>query len=194
MPLLVSGSGCSRFWPACILRQTESWGSKREAFVLRRLETGWEQRFASFTVTPFAAVQFSELWQPGFAETTTAVATPGQLGLSYQSKTTPSLPTFVGVQLDTRVTFANGMAWSPLARLSWVHEFEPVRDLTATLSTLPLATFGIEGARAARDSARIDLGSKLAISRNAWLFASVVGEFSDISQAYAGKGGVRFTW
>jgi len=75
-----------------------------------------------------------------------------------------------------------------------VHEFEPVRDLTATLLTLPLATFGVEGARAARDSARIDLGSKLAINRNAWLFASFGGEFSNISQAYAGKGGVRFTW
>jgi uncharacterized protein with beta-barrel porin domain len=41
---------------------------------------------------------------------------------------------------------------------------------------------------------RIDAGAKLAIARNAWLFASFDGEFSDRSQSYAGKGGVRIAW
>jgi uncharacterized protein with beta-barrel porin domain len=35
---------------------------------------------------------------------------------------------------------------------------------------------------------------KLAINRNAWLFASFDGEFADRSQSYAGKGGVRVAW
>jgi hypothetical protein len=35
---------------------------------------------------------------------------------------------------------------------------------------------------------------KLAISRNAWLFASFDGEFSDRSQSYAGKAGGRIVW
>jgi len=29
---------------------------------------------------------------------------------------------------------------------------------------------------------------------NAWLFASFDGEFSNRSQSYAGKGGVRIAW
>ena len=52
----------------------------------------------------------------------------------------------------------------------------------------------VSSPRAARDAARIDAGAKLAISRNAWLFASFYGEFSDRSQSYAGKGGARVAW
>lgn len=40
----------------------------------------------------------------------------------------------------------------------------------------------------------VDMGAKLAIRSNAWLFSSFAGEFSDRSQSYAGKGGVRIAW
>jgi outer membrane autotransporter protein len=158
-----------------------------------RVEAGFAQRFGKFTVTPFAAVQFSEIWQPAFSETSN-IGGAGLLGLNYQSKTIESLPTFLGAQVDTPVNLANGMVWSPYTRLSRVHEFDPVRSVTATFATLPLATFTVDGARAARDSARIDLGSKLALSKNAWLFSSFVGEFSNVSQMYAGKAGLRVVW
>jgi len=36
--------------------------------------------------------------------------------------------------------------------------------------------------------------AKLATSRNAWLFASFDGEFSDRSQSCAGKRGARVAW
>jgi len=52
----------------------------------------------------------------------------------------------------------------------------------------------VSSPRAARDAARIDAGAKLAISRNAWLFASFYGESSDRSQSCAGKGGARVAW
>jgi len=52
----------------------------------------------------------------------------------------------------------------------------------------------VSSPRAARDAARIDAGAKLAISRNAWLFASFYRESSDRSQSYAGKGGARVAW
>jgi len=52
----------------------------------------------------------------------------------------------------------------------------------------------VSSPRAARDAARIDAGAKLAISRNAWLFASFDGEFSDRSRSYAGRGGARVAW
>jgi outer membrane autotransporter protein len=160
-----------------------------------RLELGSKQIFGSFAVTPFAAVQFAELWQNGFAETNPVPAgAPGPLGLNYDSIRVSSLPTFLGAQFDTRVAFANGMVLSPYARLSWVHEFNPNRAINATFIALPGAAFTVDGPRAASDAARIDAGAKLAIRPNAWLFASFDGEFSDRSQSYAGKGGVRVTW
>jgi uncharacterized protein with beta-barrel porin domain len=48
---------------------------------------------------------------------------------------------------------------------------------------LPTAAFSVDGPRAASDAARIDVGAKLAVSRNAWLFATFDGEFSDRSQS-----------
>jgi hypothetical protein len=34
------------------------------------------------------------------------------------SQTTTSLPTFLGVQLDARYSWANGMMWSPFVRVA----------------------------------------------------------------------------
>jgi outer membrane autotransporter protein len=104
------------------------------------------------------------------------------------------LPTFLGAQLDARYAFANGQVLSPYARLSWVHEFHPDRAVNASFIALPGAAFIVDGPRAASDAMRIDAGAKLAIARNAWLFASFDGEFSNRSQSYAGKGGVRIAW
>jgi autotransporter-associated beta strand protein len=160
-----------------------------------RVEVGAKQVFGRFAVTPFAAVQFAELWQNGFTETNPVPAgAAGPLGLTYGSISVSSLPTFVGAQLDTRLPFGNGMVLSPYARLSWVHEFNPTRAIDATFIALPGAAFTVDGPRASSDAARIDAGAKLAIGPNAWLYASFDGEFSDRGQSYAGKGGVRIAW
>jgi len=47
----------------------------------------------------------------------------------------------------------------------------------------------VAGPRAASDA-----GTKVAIGPNAWLVAGFDGEFSEPSQTYAGKGGVRVAW
>jgi hypothetical protein len=75
-----------------------------------------------------------------------------------------------------------------------VHELDPSRAIAASFITLPGASFTVEGPRAARDAARIDAGSKLAISRTVSLFDSFDGEFSARSRMYAGKGGVLVEW
>jgi outer membrane autotransporter protein len=159
------------------------------------VEVGAKQVFGRFAVTPFAAVQFAELWQNGFTETNPVPAgAAGPLGLTYGSISVSSLPTFVGAQFDTRFAFSNGMVLSPYARLSWVHEINPTRSIDATFIALPGAAFTVDGPRASSDAARIDAGAKLAIGPNAWLYASFDGEFSDRGQSYAGKGGVRIAW
>ena len=160
-----------------------------------RLEVGAKQVFGRFAVTPFAAVQFSQLWQNGFTEgNPVPVGAADPLGLSYGSSSVTSLPTFLGAQFDTRFAFSNGMALSPYTRLSWVHEFKPNRAINPTFIALPGAAFTVDGPRAASDAVRIDAGAKLAIRPNAWLFASFDGEFSNRSQSYAGKGGARISW
>jgi outer membrane autotransporter protein len=90
--------------------------------------------------------------------------------------------------------FDSGAIWAPFGRLSWVHEFEPRRDIAATLSLLPVGAFTVEGPRAASDSARIEAGSNLYLTKAASLFGSFIGEFSNRGSSYSGNGGVRVTW
>jgi outer membrane autotransporter protein len=170
---------------------TGSFGSN---LVSGRVEVGSKQALRWFAVTPFAAVQFSQLWQNGFTETNPLpTGAIDQLGLAYGSRSVTSLPTFLGAQFDTRFAVWNGLALSPYARLSWVHEFKPDRAIDASFIALP-AAFTVDGPRAASDAARIDAGAKLAINPKAWVFASFDGEFSNRSQSYAGKAGAKMSW
>jgi outer membrane autotransporter protein len=159
-----------------------------------RLELGRSYALPWVNVTPFAAVQTSTLWQRGFTETSGAGGLPGILGLTHPSQTTTSLPTFVGVQFDTRLALANGTVWSPFVRAAWVHEFNPDRSIAGSFVSVPGTLFSVDGARAWSDALKINAGSRLALNQYASLFASFDGEFSNGGDSYAGRGGVRFSW
>ena len=159
-----------------------------------RLEIGHAFAFDAITVTPFAAVQAARLWQGAYTETSTAGALPGMLGLSYAAKGVTSLPTFVGARFDARFDFGNGVVWMPFVHAAWVHEFDPTRDVTASLSSLSLPSFTVEGARAAADAGRVELGSRLALNRWWELSARATGEFSRAGQSYTGMGSLRVSW
>ena len=159
-----------------------------------RLEIGRTYAFPGFELTPFAALQTSTLWQRGFTETSTAGGLPGILGLTYQPHAATSLPTFLGVQFDTRLAMANGTVWSPFVRAAWVHEFMPDRSISASLSSVPGALFAVDGARAWSNALKLNAGSRVALNQFASLFASFDSEFSDSGYSYAGRGGVRLSW
>jgi len=86
------------------------------------------------------------------------------------------------------------MTWMPFANVAWVHEFEPSRNITATLIAMPAPAFTVEGARAASDAGRIELGSRLALNRSTELSGRFTGEFSRVGQSYAGTGSLRVSW
>jgi uncharacterized protein with beta-barrel porin domain len=77
--------------------------------------------------------------------------------------------------------------------VSWVHEFNPTREVSPTFVALPGTLFTVDGPRAARDAAKIELGTKLAVDKIK-AFVSFDGELSRQSQAYAGKAGFSFAW
>jgi len=154
-----------------------------------RFELGWKQTYGRVNVTPFIAVEPAVLWQRGFTETGANV-----LGLSVASHTATSLPTFIGVQIDGRLVTPAGLVFAPYSRVSWVHEFEPDRRVTAGFITLPGTNFTVDGARAASDSGRLDAGGKLYLPGGHALFANFAGEWSDRTQTYSATGGFRAAW
>jgi outer membrane autotransporter protein len=159
-----------------------------------RLEVGSKQVLGWLGVTPFAAVQVSKLWQNGFTETNAPPPGASALGLTENSLAVSSVPTFLGAQFDRRFYLPGGMMVSPYARLSWVHEFDTTRNITASFIALPGTLFTVDGPHAARDSGRVEVGSKLAVAQNIKAFASFDGEFSSRAQVYAGKGGIIVAW
>jgi len=160
-----------------------------------RFELGWRKPLEHFTLTPFAAIEPAALWQRAYTETsTTTSGGSGMLGLSYSAHTATSLPTFLGAQIDTRYVLAGGQVLSPLARLSWVHEFKADRQVEASFISIPSTLFTVDGARAARDSVRLDTGMTLTLNQSVALFASFNGEFSGDSQMASATGGAKIAW
>jgi outer membrane autotransporter protein len=160
-----------------------------------RLEIGRREQFDRFAVTPFTSIEFARLWQQGYSETSTLVGGgAGILGLTYASQTTLSLPTQVGVQLDSQFALANGMVLAPFTRFAWMHEFSQDRQITASFNVAPGVDFTSVGTPAASDLARVIAGAKLMVTQRAWLFASFNGEFAGNTQSYGASGGFKVGW
>jgi subtilase-type serine protease len=147
-----------------------------------------------YSITPFSALQPVQLWTPGYSESSvTASGAPGVFALSYQPQSTTSLPLFLGAQFDaaTEIRSRPVSAW---VRAAWMHEFLTDRSVTAGFTILPGASFTVDGAKAAYNAARIDMGVKYAVGEQTFLYANGATELSDRGQTIAGTVGLRFVW
>jgi len=161
-----------------------------------RVEVGRRSRLNRLTVMPFTAVEFARLWQHRYSESSTVSATgaPGILGLTYQAQETVSLVSALGVHFESRLQLAHGMMLLPFARVAWLHEYSPDREVRPSFNMAPGFTFTTQGISAASDLARVNLGARLVIAPQASLFATVTSEFSSNTQAYGITGGFRAGW
>jgi uncharacterized protein with beta-barrel porin domain len=79
-------------------------------------------------------------------------------------------------------------------RLAWAHDYDPDRSIGATFQALPGASFVVNGAMQARDSALTTASAEMKWM-NGWSAAATFeGEFSNATSSYAGKGVVRYAW
>ena len=79
-------------------------------------------------------------------------------------------------------------------RLAWAHDYNADRNIAATFQTLPGASFVVNGAAQAHDSALTTAAIEMKWL-SGWSAAAIFeGEFSDISRSYAGKGVARYAW
>lgn len=160
-----------------------------------RIEAGRRFMAEEYGVTPFAALEGSNLWQSGYTETSTQDnGSAGVMGLTYQAQQAGSLPTTLGVQLDTRIQSEDGKIWAPYLRLGWQHEFMPARDVNAALTAIPDNGFTAQGARAASDTAMIDLGVKVLVNRSLSLFANGSSQMAGDFLSYGGKAGIMWAF
>jgi uncharacterized protein with beta-barrel porin domain len=157
-----------------------------------RSELGFRNHITSWLdMTPFVAVQFGSLGMGAFTET--AFGGPSVIGLNFAAHDNSSVPTFLGAQFDTKMDFLGGV-WSTWARFSWVHEFSPTRTTESSFISAPGYSFIIEGARAPKDAARVNIGTRLSILKRVDIFGSFDGDFSRSGSSYAASGGLHVSW
>ena len=159
-----------------------------------RLEGGY--RFVApvtfgIGITPYASAQFVTFDLPAYAEQ--AIIGTNNFALSYGARDATDARTEVGIRTDK--SFATGDGILTLrGRFAWAHDYDPDRSIGATFQSLPGASFVVNGAAQAADSALTTASIEMKWKNNWSVAATFEGEFSDVTSSYAGKGVVRYVW
>lgn len=142
-------------------------------------------------ITPYAAGQFTTFDLPAYAEQ--AVTGTNAFALAYAAKTVTDARSELGLRTDKSYAMANGIL-TLRGRFAWAHDFNPDRAIAATFQSLPGASFTVNGAAQAHESALTTASLEMKWL-NGWSAAATYeGEFSAVTSSYAGKGVVRYAW
>jgi autotransporter-associated beta strand protein len=153
-----------------------------------RFVTPW---IGGIGLTPYGAAQFTTIDLPAYAEQ--VVSGSAAFALSYAAKSVTDTRTELGLRSDKSFAVQDGVL-TLRGRLAWAHDFNPDRSIGTTFQALPGASFVVNGAAQASDSA-LTTASVEMNWLNGWsAAASFEGEFSNVTRSYAGKGSVRYAW
>jgi uncharacterized protein with beta-barrel porin domain len=156
-----------------------------------RAEGGYRFVTPWMGVTPYAAAQFTTFDLPAYAEQ--AVVGSNTFALAYGSKDVTDTRSELGIRTDRSWAMTDSI-FTLRGRFAWAHDYDPNRSIGATFQTLPGASFVVNGAAQAHDSALTTASAEVKWA-NGWSAAATFeGEFSQVTNSYAGKGVVRYTW
>jgi T5SS/PEP-CTERM-associated repeat protein/autotransporter-associated beta strand protein len=142
-------------------------------------------------LTPYAAAQVTAFGLPAYAESVVSGANAFALG--YGAKTVTATRSELGLRSDKSVAVNDAML-TLRGRAAWAHDFNPDRSVAATFQTLPGASFVVNGAAQARDSALLTTAAEMKWLNGFSLAATFDGTFSNVTRSYAGKGVARYNW
>jgi autotransporter-associated beta strand protein len=156
-----------------------------------RAEGGYRFVTPWMGVTPYAAAQFTTFDLPAYAEQ--AIVGSNTFALAYNAKSVTDARSELGIRTDKSFAMQDAIL-TLRGRFAWAHDFNPDRSIAATFQALPSASFVVNGAAQASDSALTTASAEMKWM-NGWSTAATFeGEFSDVTRSYAGKGVVRYTW
>jgi uncharacterized protein with beta-barrel porin domain len=142
-------------------------------------------------ITPYAAGQFTTFDLPAYAER--AVVGANAFALAYGARDVTDTRSELGIRTDKSYVMQDGIV-TLRGRVAWAHDFNPDRNIGATFQALPGASFVVNGAAQASDSALVTASVEKKWL-NGWSAAATFeGEFSNVTASYAGKGVVRYAW
>jgi outer membrane autotransporter protein len=156
-----------------------------------RVESGY--RFATLFggLTPYAAVQAQNFRTPSYSETN---VNGSGFGLAYNGRTGTDTRSELGARFDRLLALNPSAVLTLRARLAWAHDWVSDPVLAAAFQTLPGASFIVNGATPAKNSALASAGTELRLANGITLLGKFDGEFASHSTTYAGTGTIRYSW
>jgi len=156
-----------------------------------RVEGGY--RFMTYYggLTPYAAIQSQTFHTPGYTESD---LNGGGFALGFNSRNATDTRSELGGRFDRLLLLNPEAALTMRARVAWAHDWISDPSLAAVFQTLPGASFIVNGATPAKNSALISEGAELRLANGVLFLAKFDGEFASHSSTYAGIGTVRYTW
>ncbi len=156
-----------------------------------RVESGY--RFATIYggLTPYAAIQAQNFRAPSYSETD---LNGGGFALAFNSRNATDTRSELGGRFDRLLLLNPSAALTLRGRVAWAHDWVSDPTLVPVFQTLAGASFIVNGAAAAKNSALTSAGAELRLANGISLLGKFDGEFASHSSTYAGTGTVRYTW
>jgi outer membrane autotransporter protein len=144
-------------------------------------------------ITPYAAVQAQSFHTPTYSETD---VNGGGFGLVFNARTASASRSELGARFDYVVPISvyQNAVLTLRGRLAWAHDWVSDPSLAAVFQALPGASFIVNGATPAKDSALVSAGAELRLVNGVALAGKFDGEFASRAQTYAGTGTLRVNW
>ncbi|MBR0783453.1 autotransporter outer membrane beta-barrel domain-containing protein [Bradyrhizobium iriomotense] len=156
-----------------------------------RIEGGYRFGVGSGGLTPYAALQTQSFHTPTYSETD---LTGGGFGLTYQGRTATDTRSELGARFDQVALVNPNAVLIVRGRLAWAHDWVSDPAVAAVFQALPGASFIVNGAAPAKDTALVSAGTELKLAKGISLLGKFDGEFAGRAQTYAGTGTIRLSW
>jgi autotransporter-associated beta strand protein len=156
-----------------------------------RLEGGYRFGTPYGGITPYAAIQAQNFHTPGYTE---AGLIPNGFALAFNSRDATDTRSELGARFDRVLALYTNAVLALRGRLAWAHDSVSDPTLTPLFQALPGASFVVNGATPAKNSALASAGAEYRLANGVTLLAKFDGEFASHSSTYAGTGAIRYTW
>jgi uncharacterized protein with beta-barrel porin domain len=156
-----------------------------------RLEGGYRLETPYVGVAPYAAIQAQSFHTPSYNETGII---PGGFALAFGSRDATDTRSELGARFDRAVALYPNAVLALRGRLAWAHDWVSDPTLVPLFQSLPGASFIVNGALPAQNSALASAGAELRLANGITLLAKFVGAFASHSSTYGGTGTIRYSW
>ena len=146
---------------------------------------------AFWGVTPYAAAQAQNFHAPAYSETDVNGGASARPTMRAMRRIRAAK---LGARFDRQILINWNAVLALRAKVAWAHDWITDPSLTPVFEALPGASFMVNGATPAKNSALTSAGAELRLVNGLSLLGKFNGEFAAHSQTYGGTGTVRYVW